>query len=230
MPVNTLAMKKQFKFLNFITVLYVTMQLVCDVTASKLVQIGPFPVSITVVYFPLTYIFADILTEVYGYGQARKALWIVMLCSVLACMTYQVVIYMPPAPVFQDNEAYLTVFNKVPRVLVGSWVAVFAGEIFNNFLLAKMKVWTNGSHLWSRLIGSTVAGQFVNTALFYSIAFFGVFPSNILVESIFSGWFLKVVVEILLIPVTYLVVGKLKQVEHEDYFDRDTDFNPFVAK
>lgn len=113
-------------------------------------------------------------------------------------------------------------------MVIGSWVAIFFGEIFNNFVLAKMKVWTEGKHLWLRLVASTVFGQFVNTALFYSIALFGVLPTNLLIESILSGWIIKVIVEVLLVPVTYLVVDRLKVIEGEDYFDRKTDFNPFV--
>jgi uncharacterized integral membrane protein (TIGR00697 family) len=220
---------KQFKFLGLITVLYVTLQLVCDVTAGKIIQVGWFPVSITIIYFPITYIFADILTEVYGYATGRRVLWTVLLCSVLAAALYQFVVYLPPAPGFEKNAGYVQVFGQVPRVVIGSWVAIFFGEIFNNYVMARMKVWTEGKHLWSRLVASTVFGQFVNTALFYSIALFGVLPTNLLIDSIMSGWFLKVIVEVALIPLTYIIVAKLKAIEQEDYFDRKTDFNPFVV-
>jgi queuosine precursor transporter len=219
---------KQYKYLGLLTVLYVTMQLVSDVTAGKIVQLAAFPVSATVLYFPITYIFADILTEVYGYSQARRVLWTVLACSFIACCIYQLVVYLPPAPGFTGNAAYAQVLGQVPRILVGSWVAIFAGEILNNAVLAKMKVWTNGKHLWSRLVGSTVLGQFVNTALFYTIALFGILPTDLLINSILTGWVLKVLVEIALIPATYWLVAKLKAVEQEDYFDRDTDLNPFA--
>jgi len=221
---------KQYKLLGLITVLYVTMQIVSDVSAGKIIQLLIFPVSITVLYFPITFIFADVLTEVYGYAIARRVLWTVMLCSFLAGMVYQLVVYLPPAPGFTANDAYVTVFGQVPRILLGSWVAVFAGEILNDYVLAKMKLWTNGKHLWSRLVGSTVIGQLVNTALFYTIGLYGVLPNNLLIDSILSGWFLKVVVEVLCVPITYWVVARLKAIEHEDYFDRDTNFNPFVIK
>lgn len=219
---------KEYKYLTLITVLYVTLQLVSDVTAGKIIQVVWFPVSITVIYFPLTYIFADVLTEVYGYAVGRRVLWIVLLCSVLAAALYQFVVFLPPAPGFEKNAGYVQVFGQVPRVVIGSWVAIFFGEIFNNYVLAKMKVWTNGKHLWTRLLASTVFGQLVNTALFYSIALFGVLPTNLLIESILSGWIIKVVVETLLIPVTYWIVKHLKEIEGEDFFDRKTDFNPFV--
>lgn len=220
---------QQFKFLGIITVLYVTMQLVSDVSAGKIIQLIAMPVSITVLYFPLTFIFADVLTEVYGYSYARRVLWTVMLCAFLAGMMYQLVVYIPPAPGFPNNDAYVTVFGIVPRILLGSWAAVFAGEILNDYVLAKMKVWTDGKYLWSRLVGSTVAGQFVNTALFYAIGLYGVLPDELLVNSIISGWFLKVIVEILLIPITYWIVAKLKAIEQVDHFDRETNFNPFIV-
>ena len=219
---------KQYKYLGILTVLYVTMQLVSDVTAGKIVQLLFFPVSVTALYFPLTYIFADVLTEVYGYACARRVLWTVLLSSFLAGCLYQLVVYLPPAPGFTANDAYVQVFGQVPRTLIGSWIAVFVGESLNNWAMAKMKVWTQGKLLWSRLIGSTVIGQFVNTALFYTIALLGVLPMSLLINSILSGWLIKVLVEVALVPVTYRIVARLKAVEHEDYYDRDTDFNPFV--
>lgn len=220
---------KQYKFLGWITVFYVTMQLVCDVTAGKIVQLFVFPVSVTVLYFPITFIFADVLTEVYGYAVARKTLWTVMSCSITAGLIYQLVVFLPPAPGFVGNEAYTRVLGQVPRILLGAWIAVFAGEILNDFVLAKMKIWTDGKHLWSRLVGSTVVGQFVNTILFYTIALGGILPTALLIESILSGWLLKVVVEIVMIPATYVIVNKLKAIEQVDFFDRDTNFNPFSA-
>lgn len=218
---------RQYKYLGTITVLYVAMQLISDVTAGKIVQIGPFPVSVTVLYFPITFVFADVLTEVYGYAAGRRVLWNVIFCSFIAGVIYQIVAILPPAQGFAVNDAYRTVLGQVPRVLVGSWIAVFVGEILNDFVLAKLKVICQGKHLWLRLIGSTVVGQFVNTALFYTIGLWGVLPQQILVESILSAWLLKVVVEILLVPVTYWVVAWLKKEEHEDHFDTDTNFNPF---
>jgi uncharacterized integral membrane protein (TIGR00697 family) len=219
-----------YRFLGIITVLYVTFQLICDVTAAKIISVGPFPVSVTILYFPLTYIFADVLTEVYGYARARQALWTVMLCSFLACMTYQLVVALPPAAGFENNEAYSTVLGQVPRVVLGSFVAMFAGEILNNYVLARMKVFTKGKHLWTRLLGSTVVGQLANTALFYAIALYGVLPDKILLESIITGWLLKCVVEVVLIPVTYWVVARLKEIERVDFFDTNTNFNPFMLR
>ncbi len=217
---------RTYKYLGFITILYVTMQLVSDVTAGKIIQLGMFPVSVTVLYFPFTYIFSDILTEVYGYAQARRVLWTVLLSSIIAGVVYQVAVYLPPAAGFDANEAYRRVLGQVPRVLLGGWIAVFAGDIVNNYVLAKMKLLTKGRFLWMRTIGSTLVGQFVNTALFYTIALYGVLPNNLLVSSVLSGWMLKVAVETICTPITYFVVGKLKSLENEDYYDTNTDFNP----
>lgn len=221
---------KRYKYLGLITCLYVTFQLVSDVTAGKIVHLWLFPVSVTVLYFPVTYIFSDILTEVYGYARARSVLWTVMACSILAGLVYQLVVWLPPAAGFKSNEAYTTVLGSVPRILLGGWIAVFAGDILNNFVLAKMKIFTKGKFLWTRTIGSTFVGQFVNTICFYVIALYGVLPNELLVQSILTGWLLKVAVEIAFTPATYFVVGRLKRLENEDYYDRDTDFNPLIIR
>lgn len=219
---------KRFKYLGLIACLYITMQLVSDVTAGKIIALWKFPVSVTVLYFPITYIFSDILTEVYGYARARSVLWIVVISSVLAGLIYQLVVILPPAPGFTGNDAFTRVLGQIPRILLGGWIAVFAGEILNDYVMAKMKIWTNGRFLWTRTVGSTVAGQFANTVIFYIVALYGVIPTSLLFESIITGWLLKVGVEVAFTPLTYWVVGTLKRREHEDYFDRNTNFNPLI--
>jgi queuosine precursor transporter len=218
---------KHYKLLSLITSLNITFQLISDVTAGKLISVFGYPVSITVLYFPITYIISDVLTEVYGYAKARKVLWTTLLCSVIAGVVYQVVASWTPASVFPDNAAYVKVFQSVPRILFGGWLAVFSGDIANNFTLAKLKVLTEGKFLWLRTISSTVVGQFVNTAVFYIIALGGVLPSNVLIQAVLAGWILKTLVEVVFTPITYAVVSWLKKVEHEDFYDRDTNFNPF---
>lgn len=215
------------RFFWYIVCLYVTFQLVSDVIAGKLIGVAGFPVSVTVIFFPVTYIFADILTEVYGYARARQALWTVLACSVIAGTCYQIAAAWPPAPQFASNEAYKTVLYQVPRILLGGWLAVFAGEFANNYVLAKMKVWTKGRHLWSRTISSTVVGQLVNTAVFYVIALGGILPAEALAQAIVAGWIIKTAVEVLFTPVTYLVVSFLKRSEGVDVFDKHTNFSPF---
>lgn len=221
---------KSYKYLGFITVLYVTFQLVSDVTAGKLISLFGFPVSVTVLYFPITYIFADVLTEVYGYGQARRVVWQVLFASLLAGLIYELVTVLPPAQGFDANAAFVRVLGSVPRILVGGWIAVWVGGILNDYTLAKMKIWTHGKHLWTRTVGSTIVGEFANTVLFYIIALGGVIPTNVLLEAVLIGWAIKVTVEVLFTPWTYYVCGKLKKLENEDYYDRDTNFNPFIMK
>ncbi|MBI2618250.1 queuosine precursor transporter [Candidatus Kaiserbacteria bacterium] len=221
---------KHYKLLGLLTALNIAFQLVSDVTAGKIIQLFIFPVSVTVLYFPIVYIISDVMTEVYGYARARLVTWLTLLSSVIAGIIYLIVAYLPSPEFFGASEAYATVFGIIPRVLIGGWIAVFAGDILNNYVLAKMKIWTKGKYLWMRTIGSTIFGQGANTILFYMIALSGILPANVLVISILSAWFLKVVVEAVLTPVTYYVVHKVKQIEGEDYYDTDTDFNPFSFK
>ena len=221
---------KQYKYLGIITALYITFQLVSDITAGKIVQLGIFAVSATVLYFPFTYIFADVLTEVYGYAKARSVVWMVFFSSVIAGLIYIIVVALPPAIGFDANDAYTRVLGQIPRILIGGWIAVWIGGILNDYVLAKMKVWTKGKHLWTRTIGSTIVGEGANTFLFYFIALYAVIPTGLLITSIFSGWFLKVAVEVIMTPVTYRIVAKLKKVEGEDYYDTNTNFNPLIIR
>ena len=222
--------QRQYKFYWFFVCLYVAMQLISDVTAGKITTIGGFPVSVTVLYFPITYIFADVLTEVYGFARARRALWIVLGCSVLAGLLYQLAVFMPPAPGFDGNDAYSRVLGSIPRILLGGWIAVFAGAYVNDLVMAKMKVWFKKRHLWARTIGSTIVGEFVNTVAFYTIALYGVLPDNLLIQSILTGWVIKTLVEVAMTPATYWVVGRLKEIEKEDYLDTNTNFSPFTIR
>jgi uncharacterized integral membrane protein (TIGR00697 family) len=219
---------KHYKYLELLTILYVTFQLVSDVTAGKIVALGIFTVSVTALYFPVTFIFGDVLTEVYGYAYGRNVVWKVFLCSVLAALVYQLVVWLPPATGFAANSAYTQVLGTVPRIIIGGWIAVWVGGMLNDYVLAKMKIWTNGKYLWSRTIGSTIVGEGANTVLFYTIALYSVIPNGLLLNSILSAWFLKTLVEIVLTPVTYWVVAKLKLVEGVDYYDTNTNFNPLI--
>lgn len=216
-----------FRFYWFVVIAYIVFQLVSDVTAGKVISLGPAVVSVTVLYFPITYIISDVLTEVYGFSQARRALWIVMAGSVAAGLIYQLVVILPPGPGFTSNDAYVTVFGQVPRILVGGWIAVIVGDLANNYLLSRIKVWTAGKYLWLRTISSTFVGQGLNTGLFYIIALGGVLPNNILISAIFWGWAIKVAVEVVLTPLTYLVVGWLKRAEGIDTFDYSEKYKVF---
>lgn len=208
-------------------ILNVAFQLVSDATAGKIVLLFGFGVSVTVLYFPFVYIISDVVTEVYGYARARQILWYTLMASVLAGLMYQLAVAVPPAPFFESQNAYSTVFGIVPRVLLGGWIAVFLGDISNNFVLAKLKVSMKGRMLWVRTVTSTVIGQLVNTTTFYVIALSGVLPNSLLIKSILAGWIIKTAVEAFMTPVTYVVVNFVKRVEKIDHYDVGTDFNPF---
>lgn len=216
-----------YKFFTFLIVLNVTFQLVSDATAGKIVSLAGIGISATVYYFPFTYIISDIITEVYGYARARIVLWYTLLASVIAGSFYQLAVALPAASFFPDGPAYETVFGIVPRVLVGGWLAVFAGDISNNYVLAKLKIAMEGRYLWVRTISSTIVGQGINTLVFYVVALSGVLPLSALVQAIAVGWVIKISVEVVMTPFTYLIVGRLKKIENVDYYDKETDFNPF---
>jgi hypothetical protein len=154
----------------------------------------------------------------------------VFFSSVIAGLIYMLVVLLPPAVGFDANAAYTRVLGQVPRILLGGWIAVFVGGILNDYTLAKMKVWTKGKYLWARTIGSTIIGEGANTLLFWMIALYGIIPNNLLIASMLAGWFLKVAIETIMTPVTYKVVAKLKKVEGEDYYDKNTNFNPLIIR
>jgi queuosine precursor transporter len=209
-----------------LVIAYVTFQLISDVTAGKVIQLGPAVVSVSVLYFPITFIIADLLTEVYGFARARRALWLVMAASIVAGLTYQLVVALPPGPGFTANDAYSTVFGAVPRILIGGWLAVFVGSYLNDLTMSKMKLWTSGKALWTRTIGSTIVGEGANTAIFYTIGLYGILPNNILVSAILWGWAIKVAVEVILTPVTYAIVAKVKKAEDMDAYDVGESYSP----
>ena len=220
-------MNKSFKHLDTITALFVTVLLISNVASTKIVAFGPLTFDGGTILFPLSYIFGDILTEVYGYARSRKVIWIGVAAALLMSLTFIVVGALPPAADWPHQDAYNTILGLTPRIITASLIAYFAGEFSNSFTLAKLKLWTQGRQLWLRTISSTLVGQVVDTALFILIAFTGVLPNSLLWTLIVSNYLFKCGVEILFTPVTYWVTGWLKQQEHEDYYDRDTDFNPF---
>lgn len=221
---------KNYKHLSTIVLLYAVFAVMSNVGAGKIVSIGIFTVSATVVFFPFTYIFADILTEVYGYSQARNVAWKMLGVYFLAAIMAQAIVWLPAAPGFAQSEAFAVVLGNVPRIIFGSLVAVWVGSIVNDYVMAKMKVWTKGKFLWARIIGSTVASEGINTLLFYGIALYAIIPADLFWKAILSGWILKSLIEIVMTPVTYKVCSTLKKVEQVDYYDEDTNFNPFIFK
>lgn len=183
-----------------------------------------------VLFFPISYVFGDVLTEVYGYARARKVVWAGFAALGFASFMAWVVVSLPPADGWEGQSAYATVFGQTPRIVAASLIAFFAGELVNAYVLAKMKIFTQGRWLWTRTIGSTVVGQGVDSLIFYPVAFLGVWSTDLVLAVMASNFALKVGWEALLTPVTYRVVGWLKAAEHEDYYDKDTDFTPFSLK
>jgi uncharacterized integral membrane protein (TIGR00697 family) len=184
-----------------------------------------------VLFFPISYLFGDILTEVYGYARDRRVVWAGFGALVFASIMAATIVHLPPAAEWVDKQpAVETIFGNTPRIVLASMIAFWCGTFVNSYVLAKMKVWTQGRWLWTRTIGSTLAGEAVDSALFYVIAFAGLWSVDLLVKVMLTQYVLKTSWEVLMTPVTYRVVAFLKRAENEDYYDRDTNFTPFSLK
>lgn len=217
----------RFRYYDFLVSAFVVILLISNLVGQKLCAIGPFVFSAAVLLFPLTYIFGDIFTEVYGYAASRRAIWLGFFASALMSIMGMISIALPPAPNWHNQQAFATVFGMVPRLVVASLIAYLCGEFANSVTMARMKLWTDGKKLWTRTIGSTVVGQFVDTVVLIFIAFAGRQPVSDLLRLILSIYLSKVAYEVLMTPVTYAVVNFLKRAEGVDTYDRDTNFSPF---
>ena len=226
-----------FRYFDFVMVAFVVILLLSNVIGAgkraviDLPFVGEWPFGAGILFFPISYVIGDILTEVYGYGRARRCIWAGFVAMLFMVFMSWVVVKLPPDAGWTGQAAYESVFGQVPRIVLASILAFWAGEFANSFVLAKMKVWTQGRHLWSRTIGSTIVGQGVDSLLFYPLAFYGApdWPVEAMLMVMASQFILKVSWEVLLTPVTYAVVGFLKRREGVDVFDTDTDFTPFKA-
>lgn len=222
---------KNYRYLDLITALFVVVLIVSNIASTKVVILGPFTFDGGTILFPLAYIFGDVLTEVYGYKRSRRVIWTGFFLLMLATLTLGLVNALPtPKDQASTAQAFSTVLGLVPRIVLGSLVAYFVGEFMNSYVLAKLKLATNGRWLWTRTIGSTLVGEALDTAIFLLIAFYGVWDNRLLWTVFISNYVFKVGVEVLFTPVTYAVVGFLKKAEVEDYYDRDTNFNPFATR
>ena len=220
----------KFKYLSLLMALNITFLLVSDFTGARIIAIYGVGVSVTVLYFPFTYLIGDILTEVYGYAQARRVIRISILCSVAGSAVAGVQLLVPAAAFFDADAAFQTIFSPSLKISIAGLLAFFGGDISNSYVLAKMKIWDKGKRLWARFVASTIVGEGVNTILFYGIALHDVLPSGMLLRGIVMGWAAKVIVEIIMLPITYFVVHFLKNAESVDYYDYNTDFNPFLLR
>jgi uncharacterized integral membrane protein (TIGR00697 family) len=230
---------KTYRYYDFVMAAFVTVLLCSNfIGAAKqavlhLPLVGEQPFGAGVIFFPISYIFGDILTEVYGYGRDRRVVWAGFGALAFASFMAWVVISLPPATsdFMATYQGQLEgVFGNAWRISAGSMIAFWTGSFANSYVLAKMKIWTQGKWLWTRTIGSTLVGELVDSSLFYFIAFYGIWATGDIVKVAIAQYFLKSGWEAVMTPVTYRVVGFLKRVEEEDYYDRGTNFNPFVLK
>jgi uncharacterized integral membrane protein (TIGR00697 family) len=216
----------QYRYLEILINVFVVVLIVSNLIAPKMVAAGPLTFSAAQLLFPITYIFGDVFTEVYGYSISRRVIWTGFMAAALMAMFGMFAVWLPGAPGFKDQDAYRAIFGVVPRNLAASLLAYWAGDFANSFTVAKMKLWTNGKMLWTRTVGSTVVGQAVDTTIVIVIIFWGQ-PVGTILNLIISGYVFKVVYEVVATPLTYAIVNFLKRAEGVNYFDRATNFNPF---
>ena len=209
-----------------VVALFVTALITANITAVKLLGVFGLVLPAGVLVFPVSYICGDVLTEVYGYRVARRVIWLGFLCNLLAVAAIYLGGVLPAAPFWQDQQAYETILGYTPRLLAASFLAYLVGEFANSYVLARMKVATNGRWLWSRTIGSTLVGQGLDSLVFVVLAFAGIIPIWALISAVVAQWLVKSAYEALATPLTYVVVNRLKRTEGVDTYDRDTNFNP----
>lgn len=227
-------MNRQFKHYDLILGFYMCILLISNLCATKLIYLGTIPlIAFPIltdgggVLFPFVYIFDDVLTEVYGYKRARRAIWAGFGAMVLAVIVFTIVRYLPAADFYTDQEAFVKVLGFFPRIVLASLVAYLVGSFINAYVLAKLKVATEGGRLWLRLIGSTLIGELLDTTIFTLIAFGGTLTVRDTINFILFGWIFKTMIEVVMLPVTYFVVRRLKKSEGVDTYDVDTNFTPF---
>jgi queuosine precursor transporter len=223
--------RRHYRFYDFFMVAFVTVLLCSNLIGpGKTCKVLGVTFGAGNLFFPISYIFGDVLTEVYGYARARKVIWCGFGAMVFASIMATVVVAMPPAPGWPFQKAYEDIFGQTPRIVLASLCAFFAGEFVNSYTLAKMKIWSQGRWLWTRVVGSTVAGEAMDSLIFYPLAFWGTWSPHLVFEVMTTNYVLKVLVEVVMVPVTYKIVAALKRAEHEDHYDRGTNFTPFSLK
>ena len=212
------------KYLDIVATVFVTALLVSNLAAQKLFRLGPATFTAGILVFPISYIFGDVLTEVYGFNRARRVIYCGLFANIFMALVMSLAIYLPPALGYTLQNAFESIYRLVPRVVTGSILGYVAGELVNSVVLSAIKLRMAGKFLWIRTISSTIAGQFVDTTIFVLVAFLGVFPNSLLLSAIISAWLFKVLYEAIATPLTYLVVGRLKRLEGVEHFDRKDNF------
>jgi uncharacterized integral membrane protein (TIGR00697 family) len=221
---------RAYKYFDLLASIFIVVLLISNLVGQKICAFGPFRVSGAQLLFPITYIFGDVFTEVYGYGGSRRVIWMGFFASGLMALIGLITVALPAAPEWHNQEAFATVFEFVPRLVIASLIAYWCGEFANSFTLAKMKIFTKGRHLWTRTVGSTVVGQAVDTIVLMVVAFGGQRNVGLIVRLILSAYLFKVVYEVLATPLTYWIVGFLKRSEGVDKYDYETRFTPFATE
>ncbi len=222
--------QRTYQYYDLIMAAFVAVLLISNVASTKILVLGPFTFDGGTILFPISYIFGDILTEVYGYARGRRVIHVGFAASLAMAMVFALVGALPAAEGWDHQAAYDAILGITPRIVLASLIAYFAGSFSNSWVMARMKVLTQGRWLWTRTIGSTLVGQGIDTALFVVIAFAGILPTGLLWTVIVSNYVFKCGLEALMTPVTYRVVNGLKRAEDEDYYDYQTDFSPFITE
>ncbi len=218
---------RAYRFYDLVMAAFVAVLMTSNVASAKILVLGPFTFDGGTILFPVSYIFGDVLTEVYGYARARRVIWAGFAATAMMAAVFAIVGALPPDASWGLQEAYESILGVTPRIVAGSLVAFWVGSFSNSWVMARMKVLTGGRWLWMRTVASTLLGEGLDTLFFVLLAFYGVLPNALLPAIIISNYVFKVGLEAVMTPVTYWVVNGLKRLEHEDYYDRDTDFNPF---
>ncbi|MBI2711390.1 MAG: queuosine precursor transporter [Bdellovibrio sp.] len=223
--------QRAYRYFDLIMAVFVTILLCSNlIGAAKILTVFGVVTSGSILFFPISYLFGDILTEVYGYARSRRVVWTGFAALLFASLVSFVVLNLPPAEGWNHQSELEIIFGQTPRLAGASLIAYFLGEISNSYVLAKMKIWTQGRWLWTRVVGSTIAGEAIDTILFYPLAFYGVWSNPLLGRIMVTNYLIKVIWELVMTPFTYRIVSFLKRAENEDFYDYDTNFSPFSFK
>jgi uncharacterized integral membrane protein (TIGR00697 family) len=219
--------KTEYRYFDVLVALFVAVLLISNIASTKILTIWMFTFDVGTLLFPLSYIFGDILTEVYGFRRSRRVIWLGFFSALIMSLVLFVVQILPPAGDWTNQKAYEAVLGFVPRIVAASLLAYFAGEFTNSMILSRLKILTKGRYLWTRTIGSTLIGEGFDTIIFCMVAFFGVLPASVFKVVLISNYIFKCAVEIIFTPITYLIVRTLKRKENTDVYDYGVNYNPF---
>lgn len=222
--------KRHYHYFDILVAFFVGVLLISNIASTKILSLWKFTFDGGTILFPLSYIFGDILTEVYGFRQSRRVIWLGFITALMMSLVFYIVQLLPSAADWPNQKAYEAILGFVPRIVLASLLAYFAGEFSNSVILSRLKIFTGGKYLWTRTIGSTLVGEGLDTAIFCLVAFYGVLPAHTLWIVIISNYIFKCMVEIFFTPVTYIIVGFLKKNENEDVYDYGIKYNPFTFK